>query len=112
MSNPAPHRKLTPKVQEALVRAIQAGNYATVAVSYAGISRATFYRWMQQGQADETGPFREFYNAIRQAETQAEVRAVAILQGHMQDSWQAVVAFLERRFPDRWGRKDLSLIHI
>ncbi len=104
--------KLTPELQEALVQAIRAGNYAAVAVQYAGISRSTFYRWMQRGQRAKSGLYCEFFEAIRRAESQAEVRAVAILQGHMKDSWRAAMTFLERKYPDRWGRKDRLKIDI
>ena len=107
-----PRTKLTPELQETLVQAIRAGNYALVAVQYAGISRSTFYRWMQKGQKAATGLYREFYEAIQLAESQAEVRAVAILQSHMQDSWQAAMTFLERKFPERWGRKDRLKVDI
>ena len=42
--------KLTPEVQEKIVTAIRAGNYAQVAAVYAGIGERTFYRWMERGE--------------------------------------------------------------
>jgi len=98
--------KLTPEVREKIVAAIRAGNYAIVAAEYAGISSTTFYRWLQQGADAKTGIYKDFRDAVKRAERTAEVRAVAIIQRHMDDNWQAAMTYLERKFPDRWGRRD------
>ena len=40
-----------------------------------------------------------------------EVRAVTIVRRHMAKSWRASMAWLERRYPDRWGpprRQDIE----
>ena len=83
--------------------ALEAGNYTTVAVGYAGIGRATFYRWMQRGRDADQGIYREFYESVRRALVIAEVRAVAIVRRHMAKRWRACLAWLERRHRDRWG---------
>ena len=95
--------KLTPERQNRIVSAIRVGNYTTVAVAYAGVGRTTFYRWMRRGKRATDGLYRRFYEAVRKANVEAEVRAVAIVQKHMQKSWRAAIAFLERRFRLRWG---------
>ena len=102
--------KLTPELRDDIVKAIQAGNYAQVAARHAGIGESTFYRWLQQGEADagadrET-PFRDFWEAVKKAETTAEIRAVVILQRAMPNNWQAAMTYLERRYPARWGRRE------
>ena len=91
--------------------ALEAGNFTTVAVGYAGIGRATFYRWMHRGREADRGIYRDFYKAVRRAEAKAEVRAVTIVRRHMTKSWRASMAWLERRYPDRWGpprRQDIE----
>lgn len=98
--------KLTPEIQRRIVTAIQAGNYAKVAAEYAGIHVTTFYRWMHKGSAAKSGAYRDFYEAVRKAEGEVEVRAVAILHKAMDNNWQAAFKFLERKFPERWGRRD------
>ena len=102
--------KLTPELQDSIVKAIQAGNYAQVAARHAGIGETTFYRWLQQGQADAEAnrktSFRDFWEAVKKAESAAEVRAVVILQRAMPNSWQAAMTYLERRYPARWGRRE------
>ena len=98
--------KLTPEVKEKILSALRAGNYANVAAEYAGISETTFYRWLRKGREAKRGIYREFFAAVQRAEREAEVRAVAILQRHMDDNWQAAMTYLERKFPERWGRRD------
>lgn len=97
--------KLTPEVQERICKVIRAGNYAYIAAEYAGISETTFYRWMEQGEEQKTGRHREFREAVKAAEREAEIRAVATVQQHMGKSWQAAMTYLERKFPQRWGRR-------
>ena len=109
-SNPSPSRmgrpsKLTPELSNRIVKAIQAGNYAQVAARHAGIGESTFYRWLQQGQADAEAnrktSFRDFWEAVKRAETTAEIQAVGILQRAMRNNWQAAMTYLERRYPRR-----------
>ena len=98
--------KLTPELQDKIVSAIRAGNYAMVAAEYAGISTTTFYRWLQQGAEAKSGIYKDFRDAVKKAESDAEVRAVAIIQKHMEGNWQAAMTYLERKHPNRWGRRD------
>jgi len=36
---------------------------------------------------------------------------VALWQKHMPEDYRAIRDFLERRYPDRWGRKRLDIEH-
>lgn len=94
--------KLNDAVQRRIVEAIKAGNYASVAARYAGIAPRTFRRWMVQGASSKGGKYRTFHDLVRQAQTFAEIRAVAILQKQMEENWRAAIAYLERKFPNRW----------
>lgn len=98
--------KLTPEIQEKIVSAIRAGNYANVAAEYAGIGERTFYRWLERGREANRGIYWHFWQAVKKAEREAEVRAVAIIQKHMEGNWQAAMTYLERKFPQRWSRRD------
>jgi hypothetical protein len=97
--------KLTPEIQEKIVSAIRAGNFASVAATYAGVGERAFFRWMEKGEAASSGKYRQFWQAVRSAESEAEVRAVATIQRHVPDRWQAAMTYLERKFPNRWGRR-------
>ena len=103
--------KLTPEVIKRLTEAIRAGNYYEAACGYAGIGYSTFRTWMVKGEEAKSGKYREFMESIKKAEHEAEVRMVAMWQKHMPDNWQAIATFLERRYPERWGRKRLDIEH-
>jgi hypothetical protein len=49
--------------------------------------------------------YRHFFQAVRVAEGEAEVRNVAIIQKQMPANWRAAMAYLERKRPKRWGRR-------
>jgi transposase len=99
--------KLTPDIENAIVTALRAGNYAETAVAYAGIGLSTYYRWMERGQseAEDDRAYREFREAIEKARAAAEVRDIALIdKAAANGSWQAAAWKLERRYPQRWGR--------
>lgn len=101
--------KLTPEVRQKLIEALRAGNFVSVSARYAGIHPNTFRRWMRRGQESSRGIYREFYLEVKQAETYAEVVAVASIHKHMKENWRAAIAYLERKFPMRWTtRKDAA----
>jgi hypothetical protein len=60
---------------------------------------------MERGERARSGKFRQFWQSVKEAENEAEVRAVAIIQKQMPDNWRAALSFLERKFPKRWGRR-------
>jgi hypothetical protein len=97
--------KLTPEVQERIVAAVRAGNFYGPAAESAGISEATFYRWMKNGREAASGIQRDFYLAVRKAEADLEVEIVARLRKAAIEEWRAGLTLLERRHPDRWGRR-------
>lgn len=110
--------KLTDDVQFRIVAALRAGNYADAAASSGGIAKATYYDWLTRGRAElehrEEGgrprareqPYVEFLEAVGRASADAEVHAVAILRKAMPDDWRAAAWYLERRYPDRWRRRE------
>lgn len=99
--------KLTPKVQRVIVEMIRAGNYYEVACQLAGVSYGTFRRWMLEGEQPDGRPaYRKFREAVIEAECECEARLVLQWQQAVPHDWRAARGFLERRHPDRWGRKD------
>ncbi len=96
--------KLTPETQERILKAVRAGNYAEAAARSAGIAPSTLYRWLERGSQETEGTHREFHDAVRRAEAEAEVHAVAVVRRAMSEDWRAAMAYLERRHPSRWRR--------
>ena len=102
-----PASKLSPEVQEQIVRLIKVGNTNEVAADAAGISRATFFSWMDRGKkvGKTNKPYRDFREAVEQARAEAEATLVArIAKAAQNGSWSAAAWLLERRAPERWGK--------
>ena len=49
---------------------------------------------------------------LEKAEAAAELEAVANVKLAGQNSWQASMTYLERKYPDRWGRRDPHRVEI
>ena len=103
--------KLTPKRQEAICNLIREGAYAVVAAQCVGISESSFYFWKQRGRADldagEPSKYSEFLEALKKAESEAEVDAIkCVLDAAKNGSWTAAMTYLERRWPKRWSRSE------
>ena len=96
---------LNETIQNAMVEAIEAGNYASTAAEACGIGTSTHYRWMDQGEQG-IEPYRGYWEAIKKAEALAEMSGVNIIKTASLDTWTAAAWYLERKFPERWGRKD------
>jgi len=90
--------KLTFEVKEKILHLIRQGNYKEVAVRAAGVGVSTFCRWMEQN--------REFREAVDMAETEAEVEMVAHVKLAAKNDPVHGRWWLERKFPERWGRRD------
>lgn len=102
--------KLTPQMQAKIVQALTAGNTRTAAVAYANVDYQTFLNWMERGNNARSGLFFDFFEAVKKAEADAEVRNVAIIQKAAEKNWQAAAWWLERRKPDDWkNREELSV---
>jgi transposase len=99
--------KLTGDLIERITRLIGDGNYIEVACAAVGIGKTTFYRWLERGEKAETGVYRDFWNAVKKAEAESESKYVGVIRDAANSgTWQAAAWWLERRYPDRWGKKD------
>jgi hypothetical protein len=122
--------KLTDEVEARILDAVRGGNFLGTSAAYAGIHEATLFRWL----ADERPRYRAFREAVDRARAEAEVRSTAsmqklILGGEVKKEitrttthpdgsvtreverevtlpdMKAIGFYLERSFPDRWGRR-------
>jgi len=98
--------KLNPTIQGIIISRLRAGNYLEIAAASAGIAKSTLHAWLRQGARSESGPYREFSDAVKRAQAEAEVDAVDLISKAANRNWQAAAWRLERKFPARWGRKD------
>lgn len=102
---------LTGDVVDRLVAMLRQGNYVQVAARVAGISRQTFYVWMQRGTSSQPAdaPFVDFRERVEEALALGEARNVALIAKAAPDNWQAAAWLLERQYPQRWGRVSTQL---
>jgi len=99
-----------PKLNKDLIKrlqdALEAGNYIETACDYAGINRATLYRWLAEAELVGSKPLlRELSDAVSKARASAEVRNVYRIQQAAETSWQAAAWWLERSHSKKWGRQ-------
>ena len=107
-------RKLTKKLQAKIVAAIEAGNYPETAAVINGITGTTFYNYMKKGRESKTkrGVYFEFFEAVKKAERYAEayflqhIREAAEGNEDSKPSWTAAAWYLERKYPEKWGRNE------
>ena len=101
--------KLTEDLKEQLCRLISAGNYINTACQVAGITEQAFHSWIRRGLYEEEGIYHDFARAVERAEAQAKARNVAIIQAAAKDDWRAALTWLERRYPEEWGKHNRFL---
>jgi transposase len=100
--------KLTPETRDRILQALRAGNHAEAACRAAGIATSTSYSWLDRGEREPDALYGAFAEAVRRAEAEAEVHAVAVVRRAMADDWRAALAYLERRHPARWRRQQVT----
>jgi len=129
--------KLTPVLSKDIVKLIAVGNYISTACQANGISSQTYDNWLKWG-GEGREPYLAFFVAIKKAEADAEARRVERVEQagiggalirkktitnqkdgtviedeqYAQPQWLADMTHLERRHPDRWGRKDRTRVDI
>ena len=115
--------KLNDKVHEAIVESVRHGSYITVAAQSAGINVTTFRNWLERGEMEEAriaegfdpdpneAKYLAFKRDVDSARSQAEIESVkAVRMASRNGTWQAAAWYLERSFPQRWGRNRIEEI--
>ena len=101
--------KLTPDAQQRIAQAIQLGATYEQAANYGGVSYNAFNEWMKRGTDANSGKFRQFYEAIKDAEGKSVVGWLAKIEKAANDgNWQAAAWKLERRYPGDYGRQRIE----
>lgn len=99
---------LTASKIKSIAQHIEQGNFAVTACALEDISERAFYSWLNTGKQDEQAGeitiYTQFMQSIKKASAIAESRSVQFaLLG--ESGWQSNMVWLERRFPDRWGKQ-------
>lgn len=101
--------KLTPRTQTLITDLLSEGNTQIGACNAAGIAPATFYHWLERGEADtEAGKqtiYSDFVDAVTRAIGQSEAALVRFARNAASKDGRVALEMLARRFPDRWATK-------
>lgn len=100
---------LTPEVRDLLCEAVREGNFRLVAAQFAGVNQRTFSEWMTRGRREPDGPYGELLRAIQAAESEAEMKALAVVMAAAVDDPANARWYLERKFPERWGSQSRDI---
>lgn len=102
--------KLDAHTIEIIAAATRAGHPRHAAATAAGIHTRTLYTWLAQAEADAdeglATVYAQLHHALARAEAEAEVRMVELVRAHAVGDWKAAAWILERRHPERYGRRD------
>jgi len=97
--------KYTPETVKKILDALAAGNTRKASALYAGIGENTLGDWLNR--------FRDFRDAVENAEARAEVGHVLNIRKAAGDgTWTASAWWLERRRHQDWGKVDRVEIEI
>ena len=106
MPNNKPYKLIDNEIQERLLQAIRLGAFIEHACYYAGINSSTFRQWRQKA-TEGIEPYKSFWVKVNEAESEAIMRRLARIENAGKDgSWQADAWYLERKYPDKFGRRD------
>lgn len=127
--------KLTPDLHRRIVSMISAGAFPEVAAGACGVSRATFYQWMQRGLGEHptrraTPELAAFSADVQKAVDTAEIRLIGRMAEYIEGSrpskrtagtrvksrtttGQIIAAqwLLSRRFASRWAQQAASFVN-
>lgn len=128
--------KLTPERQKRIVAAVSLGLARERAAILGGINELTLRRWLARGQREKTGIYCTFCTAIKEAEIEAEARAISQIQAAASgksnrkverkfdaegnviseketffgaQQWTAAAWLAERMSPQRWARPAVAV---
>ena len=107
---------LTKKIQDQIVKILEAGNYQKTAYESLGINENTYFKWIQAGEKaqEKEGKltkseqqYLQFLQAIKKAIQASRQFHVKIIKDSAQKgNWQASAWFLERTAYEEFGRKE------
>jgi len=84
------------------------GQTRACAAERSGISERTLSHWLTQGRRG-VEPYVAFVALVKKAEREAESEAVREIRTAGKRNWTAYAWWLERKFPESWG-KDTELL--
>lgn len=99
--------KLSPAVEEAILKSLKIGAPLTIAAEAAGISQRTLEFWLEWGRAGKE-PYASFADKAAKLRAEDAVRSLSVvvraqLRGDL-NALRAAIWSLERKFPRHFGQ--------
>lgn len=94
---------LTPPMHERIISLLQSGFFRTSVCKSVGIAPSTLKDWIARGNREKSGIYHDFAREVADIERQLEGSVLArVFEAANKGDEKAAIAFLSRRFPDRW----------
>ena len=98
--------KLTKDRCDFICENLRRGNYISTCCKAVGISRSTFALWKRKGKQG-IEPYKTFLERVEQAEADGELRSMEIIDEVASGgNWLASAWKLERKYPQRFGKRE------
>ena len=96
--------KFNEKNIEIILKARKSGLNQKECAEVAGINEFTLYKWLNKGKKAKRGKYRDFYNDFQMAKNKNKLFHLKKI--HEAEAWTASAWYLERVYPEEFGRKD------
>jgi transposase-like protein len=108
-------KKLSAELVDNVLDLISKGHTIKAACAYSDIGQTVYYNWMKQGRADADADVesdeRRLFDGVPDAEAKHEQAHLNVIIKATKKTWQAAAWYLERRYPERYGRRVVSPEH-
>lgn len=101
-----------PGLQDQVLVGLRLGLHDNRVCEMVGLSTKTFYEWLSRGEGRSAtrasnALFVDFAEAVKKARAESQAHHLMnIRRAADAGTWQASAWYLERRYPDEWGRRD------
>jgi transposase len=96
--------KFNDEITRIIVKARESGLTQKECANIAGINEATLYKWLNKGKKARSGKYKKFYNDFELARIRNKLFHLKKI--HEEEAWTASAWYLERVYPEEFGRKD------
>lgn len=94
-----------PTLAKRMIKHVRNGYPYQVVCKAVNVNYGTFLNWMEKG-SQGLPYYVDFFEAICKAEAKAEISTLNKLRKHQRNDWRVSAWELERRWPERWAKKD------
>ena len=91
------------------IQYIADGNYITTVCNAVGVTPQSYYRWVDKAEHG-IEPYVTFISEVKEAAARAEMDRVREIKDAGATNWVASMTFLERRYPEKYGRQERTAV--